>query len=164
MTDHFNNLSPAQAERLAMLAEECGEVIQIVGKILRHGYDSHHPASPHVTNRELLGDELTDLMAVSASLSRDKVPEGSLWDQDRAWEKKLRYAHHQEELRAALDVQPLSPTLVAFSLTPDLVINDPRVAALVEALECVRDCTQPQCAHLSALARAALAAAKGGAA
>ena len=41
--EHFNKLTPAEAERLAMLAEECGEVVQIVGKILRHGYDSQHP-------------------------------------------------------------------------------------------------------------------------
>lgn len=34
----FNGLSPAEVERLALLAEECGEVIQTVGKILRHGY------------------------------------------------------------------------------------------------------------------------------
>ena len=98
MTDHFNGLTPAQAERLAMLIEECGEVIHIAGKILRHGYDSYHPADRTVTNRELLGRELTDLYAVASSLCRDKVPEGSLHDQDRAWLKKLRYAHHQEEL------------------------------------------------------------------
>lgn len=98
MTDHFNKLTPAQSERLAMLAEECGEVIQIVGKILRHGYDNFHPDRPSVTNRELLGRELTDLYAVASSLCRDNVPEGSLHMQDRAWEKKLLYAHHQEEL------------------------------------------------------------------
>ncbi len=43
MQDHFNRLTPAEAERLAMLAEEAAEVIQIVGKILRHGYASYHP-------------------------------------------------------------------------------------------------------------------------
>ena len=98
MVDHFNKLTPAEAERLAMLAEECGEVIQVIGKILRHGYESHHPADPSVTNRALLGRELTDLLAVASSLCRDNVPEGSLHDQDLAWERKLRYAHHQEEL------------------------------------------------------------------
>ena len=55
MSDHFNGLTPAEAERLAMLAEECGEVIQMVGKILRHGYDSYHPADPNTTNKQLLG-------------------------------------------------------------------------------------------------------------
>ena len=101
---HFNCLTPAQAERLAMLAEECGEVIQIIGKILRHGYESYHPdqqSTPpafRYTNRKALGDELTDLFSVASSLYRDGVQEGSLHDLDRAWVKKLRYAHHQEEL------------------------------------------------------------------
>lgn len=101
---HFNRLTPAQAERLAMLAEECGEVIQIVGKILRHGYDSWHPDQSNkapeyrFTNRMALGRGLTDLYAVAASLCRDNIPEGSLHDQDMAWIEKLRYAHHQEEI------------------------------------------------------------------
>jgi len=98
MMDHFNQLTPAEAERLAMLAEECGEVIQVIGKILRHGYDSYHPVNPSATNRQLLGRELTDLYAVASALCRDKVPEGSLFDQDQTWARKLRYAHHQEEL------------------------------------------------------------------
>jgi len=43
MNTHFNQLTPAEAERLALLMEECGEVVQAIGKILRHGYDSYHP-------------------------------------------------------------------------------------------------------------------------
>lgn len=73
---HFNKLTPAEAERLAMLAEECGEVIQVIGKILRHGYDSFHPADPSVTNRDLLGRELTDLLTVAASLCRGQGARG----------------------------------------------------------------------------------------
>lgn len=38
----FNKLSPAQAERLDFLAEECAEVIQAISKIKRHGYNSLH--------------------------------------------------------------------------------------------------------------------------
>lgn len=61
----FNNLSPAEAERLAILAEECGEVVQIVGKILRHGYDNHHPDDPPAkTNRAALERELSDVYAI----------------------------------------------------------------------------------------------------
>ena len=98
MTNHFNQLTPAQAERLAMLAEECGEVIQIIGKILRHGYDSHHPDRPHITNRELLQRELTDFIAVENQIhARDRLFMPSSVDVDMAWNKKLRYAHHQEE-------------------------------------------------------------------
>jgi hypothetical protein len=99
MSEHFNGLTPAQAERLAMLAEECGEVIQIIGKILRHGYDSYHPDRPHITNRELLQRELTDLAAVENQIhAQDRVFLPSSLDVDAAWAKKLRYAHHQEEL------------------------------------------------------------------
>lgn len=57
--EHFNNLTPAEHERLALLMEECGEVIQIVGKIFRHGYESYHPNDPKkVTNRVLLQKEI----------------------------------------------------------------------------------------------------------
>ena len=99
--EHFNQLSPAQAERLAMLAEECGEVIQIIGKILRHGYGNHHPDRPHITNRELLQQELTDVAAVSHMIhARDRVFMFDTPALDAAWAKKLRYAHHQEELKA----------------------------------------------------------------
>lgn len=41
--EHFNQLTPAQAELLALLAEECGECVQAIGKILRHGYGSSNP-------------------------------------------------------------------------------------------------------------------------
>lgn len=56
----FNELSPAEVERLACLAEEMGEVIQVIGKILRHGYASTHP-NGGATNRELLQKELGDV-------------------------------------------------------------------------------------------------------
>lgn len=55
----FNRLSPTEVERLAILAEEAAEVVQIVGKILRHGYESYNPLSdPHVYNRWLLEKEV----------------------------------------------------------------------------------------------------------
>ena len=101
--DHFNKLTPAEAERLAILAEECGEVIQVIGKILRHGYDSYHPdqqgTKPELrfTNRKALGAELCDLFSVADIIHAvDRVP---LPDNDRmtqAWGQKLRYAHHQD--------------------------------------------------------------------
>jgi len=72
MERHFNKLDPEAAELLAVLAEECGEVVQRVGKILRHGIDSVSPYSG-IANRESLEDELTDVMAVVDLLSRLKV-------------------------------------------------------------------------------------------
>lgn len=57
---HFNGLSPAEAERLALLLEELGEAQQAIGKILRHGYESSHPAGGE-TNRVALEREIGDV-------------------------------------------------------------------------------------------------------
>ena len=62
-TNHFNGLSEAEAERLALLAEECGEVIQAVSKVLHHGYESRNPKVPFsLRNRDLLANELGHVM------------------------------------------------------------------------------------------------------
>ena len=56
---HFNKLTPAEDERLALLLEEMGEALQIIGKIQRHGYDSKNPLTEDLTtNRQLLEMEL----------------------------------------------------------------------------------------------------------
>jgi hypothetical protein len=63
---HFNRLSPAQTERLALLMEECAEVQQIIGKILRHGYASFNPiddAIKSVDNQTLLEKEIGHIKA-----------------------------------------------------------------------------------------------------
>lgn len=59
---HFNGLSPAHLEALALIAEECAEVVQAIGKILRHGLASEHPDS-HITNYLTLQRETGDLLA-----------------------------------------------------------------------------------------------------
>lgn len=64
-TGFSNELSDPQEERLAVLAEECAEVIQAVGKILRHGYNRYNPTLPEMQqkpNRALLEKELGDLI------------------------------------------------------------------------------------------------------
>lgn len=97
MSDHFNKLTPLEAERLAMLAEECGEVIQAIGKIQRHGYQNFHPDHPGgLNNRGMLRKELTDVLAVLYAM--DCARDIALPSQSQiraAWQKKLRYAHHQ---------------------------------------------------------------------
>lgn len=60
----MNKLTNAQLERLAKLSEECGEVIQIVSKIIRHGYDSSHPDYKNIPNKALLEKELGDVLAM----------------------------------------------------------------------------------------------------
>lgn len=52
----------AEIERYALLFEEASEVIQVVGKILRHGADSSHPQTPRTTNKVLLEDEIADFL------------------------------------------------------------------------------------------------------
>ena len=49
-----------ETEKLAVLMEECAEVQQVIGKILRHGYDSYHPETK-ITNREDLAREIVDV-------------------------------------------------------------------------------------------------------
>lgn len=99
MSDQFNRLSPAEAERLAMLAEECAEVVQVVGKILRHGYESYHPNEPDgQTNRSLLSSELIDLLAVVDLMENrhDFVVRPTAADYGKAVRRKLKYSHHQD--------------------------------------------------------------------
>lgn len=101
--EHFNKLTPAEAERLAVLAEECGEVVQAVGKILRHGWESRWDpkggAGQGATNREKLQEELGDigalcsLMAVAGDISIDQVGERELY---KLRERLLKYVHHQD--------------------------------------------------------------------
>lgn len=55
-------LDDSERERLALLMEECAEVVQVVGKILRHGYESRHP-NGGPTNREMLQTEIGHILA-----------------------------------------------------------------------------------------------------
>ena len=59
MSKHFNQLTPAEHERLSLLIEEMGESLQAAGKILRHGYESSWDGGP--TNRVTLCHELGDV-------------------------------------------------------------------------------------------------------
>lgn len=62
---NINRLSFAEAERLALLAEECAEVVTMVGKTLRHGYESVNPLKlEDGTNRDRLIQEIGDVISV----------------------------------------------------------------------------------------------------
>lgn len=93
----FHDLSPAEQERLALLAEECAEVIQIIGKIWRHGYESTHPDDPEgPTNRHMLETEIGHVQAALDILARR--PDLSVQNIDHARREKLNkvqfYLHH----------------------------------------------------------------------
>lgn len=97
MKHHGNNLSKAQIERLAWLSEELGEVIQAIGKILRHGYDSKDPTnSNHKGNRADLEREIGDaytaitLMSNEGDLSLMRIMASS-----QEMDLSEKYFHHQ---------------------------------------------------------------------
>lgn len=97
----WNHLSLAQEERLYLLLEELGEAQQVIGKILRFGYDSQHPAEfPNgPTNKQSLEQELGDIDYVVGLLcSTGDISNGAIMD----WNEKKRqtiaqYLHHQDE-------------------------------------------------------------------
>jgi len=99
MVKPFNKLTPAEAERLAMLAEEAGEIVQIVGKVLRHGYESKHPDNlDGPNNRTMLKKEVDDLCAIWMQMARcGDVSHGFDFDEIKTvWQRKRKFTHHQE--------------------------------------------------------------------
>lgn len=99
MTQHFNQLTAAELERLAMLSEEAGEIVQMVGKILRHGYESYHPNDDDkTTNRVLLRREINDLIGVVHGMVQENdLSPLTFYDTEAAWKRKLKYSHHQRD-------------------------------------------------------------------
>ena len=72
-----NALTPAEIERLAKLAEECGEITQMVGKILIHGYENTHPRFPELgTNRARLEEEIGNLNAIVCIMEQNRDMQG----------------------------------------------------------------------------------------
>ena len=97
-----DQLKPSEIERLAVLAEELGEVQQVIGKILRFGWESRHPDGGP-TNRELLEKELGDVEAALAlmNVKRD-VSEINIGRNTEIKIPKLcQYLLHQEEGKKA---------------------------------------------------------------
>lgn len=68
----MTDLTKSEAELLACLSEECSEVsleclslIKMIGKVLRHGYESVHPTMPELgTNRDRLECEIADVLTI----------------------------------------------------------------------------------------------------
>jgi len=94
-----NLLTPAETERLAVLAEEMGEVIQVIGKILRHGYESSNPLienSP--TNRDELNKEIGDVELAIFMMAEAKDVDRNRIDRRRIGKgKKIgKWLHHQD--------------------------------------------------------------------
>lgn len=97
----YNKLTPKQTELLAGLNEELGEAIQELGKIGRHGLDSHRPSDPTATkNRDRLAFELADVFAmVDMCVDAGILNMDSLEQHKRArYEKFMLSAHHYHDI------------------------------------------------------------------
>lgn len=104
--NHFHNftpLTPAQRERLTMLAEEASELAQACTKALRHGLDCYNPVTG-VINAEAIHNEFIDALAIVIALQQEGDIR-TLHEQEAAeaceasWQKKLHYSHFQNEVK-----------------------------------------------------------------
>lgn len=94
-----NGLTAAEAERLALLLEELGEAQQVIGKVLRHGYESVNPLYPESdTNRARLENELGDvLVAIDFLLDYGDIEQWRLDDRKRVKHHRIwDWLHHQD--------------------------------------------------------------------
>lgn len=62
-TQHFNQLSEAELERLAVLVEACGAVTNVAAKTLHYGLDSDNHGLTAFTNRTLLENAIGHIFA-----------------------------------------------------------------------------------------------------
>lgn len=94
--EHYNSLSPAEAERLAILMEEMAEAQHIIGKILRHGYESYHPDKPDVDNRQLLERELGDVQEAVLCMAKAGDVHSATIDEhaNKRRFQRIPYKHH----------------------------------------------------------------------
>jgi len=94
----YNQLTPEETERLAILMEEMAESSQVIGKILRHGYASFHPGNPSKTNMVLLSEEIGHVRFIVGEMCQRGDISGFIM-QSAAEEKKARinkYLHHNK--------------------------------------------------------------------
>jgi hypothetical protein len=95
MTQHFNKLSAAEDEQLAILIERCADVISACTKIQRHGYESRNPFDPlSQTNRQSLEEEIKK-MVFSAILISGCELTITADESERFMLQWHRWAHHQ---------------------------------------------------------------------
>lgn len=99
MKKFSNGLTPAEAERLALLVEECAEVQQIAMKILRHGYESYNPTIPNSpTNRDDIQKEIGHLQfAIELMVDKDDIIQSHcIISKDNKQETIQKWLHHNK--------------------------------------------------------------------
>lgn len=93
-------MTRAQLERLAVLTEELGEALHMVGKTLRHGFESTHKDYNSVSNKDNLVMELghvkyaIELMVEAGDIDGASIKTASL----QKWNKPNKYLHYQNDV------------------------------------------------------------------
>ena len=115
-TENFNKLTDAELERLSMLSEECGEVMQAIGKILRHGYEDTHPnnidadgkvINKDAVNRNDLEKEMGDVLGlINYMTEMGDVKQNAVTNSMiTKIERSSKYMHHQDPARVKEHIQ-----------------------------------------------------------
>jgi NTP pyrophosphatase (non-canonical NTP hydrolase) len=86
-------VTEAERERLVILMEECGEVIQACSKIIRHGWDGVYPDG--TGNTEWLRNEIDDVLGMIWAIEDLGDISGPIHSVEEVWERKRRWMHHQ---------------------------------------------------------------------
>src|SRR5574343_1791543 len=162
MTKHFNQLSPAEAERLALLSEELGEAQQAIGKILRHGYESCSPFDwDKISNREALERELGDCLLALDLMTQAGDVDPKRINTRKEYKRKIvrRYLHHQPDSTSPEGVAVLlhalwsryRPVTGQASRVESSLIHDDLVGDLLEFYDVVltKQCKVPGPFYLS---------------
>jgi len=105
---HFNGLSPAQIERLGLLSEEMGEALQVIGKILRYGFENKNPDDKdHVSNRIDLAIELGHVKSAMDVIHNTGDIDYSLVEiyRNEKHEKLIKYLRYNENQLACFKEQ-----------------------------------------------------------
>lgn len=96
MAKQFYRLTPAQLDRLVRLGQEMGAAQQAIGKIIRHGYEGHHPKGGP-SNRESLERELGGILYAIDRMKANCDVSNYLIEAARTGrpESVTSYIHHQ---------------------------------------------------------------------
>jgi hypothetical protein len=109
----------------ALIAEECGEVTQIVGKALRYGWDSYDPANPTVSNLDLFHYEVGDVLAaVEFATARGLLDPAKLAEHQKAKVKKLN---------------AIAPAQASVSITPQWSSNTSKPTTIDQGLTAAQE-------------------------
>lgn len=95
----------AELERISILGEECGEIVQAIGKVMRHGWTATMDMGPELemqfNNRSDLEREIgnlyaaVDMMAEAGDLDMAKISDASIEHRE-----KLRdFTYYQKDSR-----------------------------------------------------------------